>query len=90
LVMVAAFGVGNIETPYDPGFGKGRFTRRERDFETPPVLVKGDEIGAFLLGSTVVMVWSEGAVELVKDLEPGPVAMGRLIGSVRSAAQSGP
>jgi phosphatidylserine decarboxylase len=81
MVMVAAFGVGNIDTTYDPGFGQGYDVRRERQF-TPPVDVgKGDDLGAFLLGSTVVMVWSKGAIQL-NDTETGPIAMGRKIGNI--------
>jgi phosphatidylserine decarboxylase len=89
LVMVAAFGVGNIDSAYGPGFGEGQNARRTRQFESPPTLVAGDELGAFLLGSTVVMVWSEGAVDLDPSLELGSIALGRQIGRVGPTSPPG-
>lgn len=88
VVMVAAFGVGNIETPFDPGFATGQNVRRTRRFETPPELAPGDDLGAFLLGSTVVLAWSPGAVRLDDDLDVGPIQMGRRIGTVTADADS--
>ncbi len=89
LVMVAAFGVGNIDTEYNPGFGKGQNARLERRFDPPVGLTRGADLGAFLLGSTVVMVWSKGAVAL-DDLESGPITMGRKIGSIGTSPPSKP
>ncbi len=82
LVMVAAFGVGNIDTPYDPGFSVKKNVSWQREFEPHATLARGDELGAFRLGSTVVMVWSKGAVTLDDNLDIGPVKLGRPLGEV--------
>ncbi len=82
LVMVAAFGVGNIETRFPIGSAWGPDVARERDFESPMEMQRGDEVGTFLIGSTAVMVWSEGAFNLDKELHCGTTAMGRQLGMV--------
>ena len=63
VVMVAAFGVGNIQTGFNPGWSLGPDVRRERDFVPPVAVERSSELGVFLLGSTVVMIWSEGMLE---------------------------
>ncbi|MCP4601017.1 MAG: phosphatidylserine decarboxylase [Proteobacteria bacterium] len=83
IVMVAAFGVGKIETLYQPGSSQRPEVSQERDFDPPATVNRGDEVGAFLLGSTVVMVWSDGALNLDKELVHGATAvMGRRIGRI--------
>ncbi len=81
LVMVAAFGVGNIETRFQFG-STSKDVLLERCFSPPQKLLAGDELGAFLLGSTVVLTWSKGAVQLDSDLVEGPIAMGRALGRI--------
>jgi phosphatidylserine decarboxylase len=80
LIMVSAFGVGNIETP----FGVKGFQRSavccESEFDPPIPIGKGDDLGAFLLGSTVVMVWSRKAFQIDEHLVLGPVTMGSRLG----------
>lgn len=83
LVMVAAFGVGNIEACYEIGAGREVDVLREREFSPPRQIERGQELGAFLLGSTVVVLWSEGACELDADLVQGPVAFGARLGQLR-------
>jgi phosphatidylserine decarboxylase len=68
VVMVGASGVGNIAVTH--GFDsatvrtKNERTRVEvRDVE----VARGDELGAFRLGSTVVVVFEPGRVELDLD-----------------------
>ena len=82
VVMVAAFGVGNIETRFDPGIDKRTAVSRERSFEPTVALRKGEDLGAFLLGSTVVLIGSNGVLELDERLEWGPIKMGQKIGKV--------
>ena len=46
---------------------------------------KGDEMGRFLLGSTVVMLFPRGAIEFVADWAPArPVRMGEAMGAAAS------
>ncbi len=79
LVMVAAFGVANIETKYAPPLGRDFPTAREID---PAVSIgKGDELGAFRLGSTVVLLWTAGAAKIDEDLQTGRVTQGRRMGT---------
>lgn len=85
VVMVAAFGVGNIDTPYGPGVSNKGDVCWQRAFDPQVSLARGDELGAFRLGSTVVMVWSKGAVELDDDVETGPLKLGRPLGKILRA-----
>jgi phosphatidylserine decarboxylase len=76
LIMVAAFGVGNIESKYHPESASRVGSYMQRDMNPPVCLDKGEEMGAFLLGSTVVMIWSKGAIALDENLKLGPIKMG--------------
>jgi phosphatidylserine decarboxylase len=58
VLMVAAFGVGGIASSYLPEHAGGRRTG------LADVVSRGDEIGTFRIGSTVVLLWPKGAVEL--------------------------
>lgn len=80
LIMVAAFGVGNIETTHAMGSVSHMDACCERDFDPLTNLKCGEELGSFLLGSTVVMLWSRGAMETDGWLVRGPVQMGSRIG----------
>jgi phosphatidylserine decarboxylase len=82
VIMVAAFGVGNIETCFDPGIDRRKSVKRERIFDPVQRVRKGEELGVFLLGSTVVLIGSNGALELDERLEWGPIKMGQKIGKV--------
>ncbi len=82
LVMVAALGVGNIETPFDPGVDKRQPVLRERCFDPAVPISEGVEIGAFLLGSTVVLLGSNGAFSLDQGLMIGPTRLGVRIGEM--------
>ena len=84
LVMIAAFCVGNMKTTYTPGLTLRAEALSERNLDPPVTLARGDELGAFLLGSTVVTVWSKGSVKLDKHIASGTVAMGHRIGAVCS------
>ena len=82
LIMVAAFGVGNMVTPYDGLLSNSADRSRAHRFDSPPSVSPGDELGAFLVGSTVVLVWSEGAFGIDDKVTPGPIKMGRQLGTL--------
>ncbi|MBN2801873.1 MAG: phosphatidylserine decarboxylase [Deltaproteobacteria bacterium] len=69
VVMVAAFGVGNITSEFSPG--SGNHVSSARTFKTELKLSKGDELGTFRLGSTVVLLWSKNSIEnLISEETP--------------------
>ncbi len=78
VVMVGALIVASIETVWDgprSPYATRQVTRHDRTFE------KGDEIGRFLLGSSVVMAFERGRVELGGLAEGTVVRMGQAIGT---------
>jgi len=68
VVMVGAAGVGNIALQYAPESVTWRAQGERRRIELDHELSRGDELGAFRLGSTVVMVFEPGAVTLEGDI----------------------
>lgn len=86
-VMVAAFGVGDITTSYDAEddprhrhCAGGAVLAKH--FASPPRVRKGDELGIFHLGSTVITVFAPGQVELSPLPCGAPVRVGQSIGRV--------
>ena len=84
MVLVGATIVGSMATvwhgvvnPPRPG------TVREWTYEMDSIsLAKGEEMGRFLLGSTVVMLFPKGAVQFEKDWLPTrPIGMGEAMGT---------
>jgi len=79
LVMVAAFGVGNIETSYKVGNSNDSVSTNYLD---PAVTMQsGDELGVFRLGSTVVMLWTKDSLEIDDTLRSGQVFLGQNFGA---------
>jgi phosphatidylserine decarboxylase len=78
MVMVAAFGVGNLVSPF-VGRRTGNVPRTDR-LDPEPRVARGDELGAFRLGSTVVLVWTAGACVADTGLVGEKVRYGRRIG----------
>jgi phosphatidylserine decarboxylase len=76
VVMVAAFGVGNITSEFSPG--TGNHVSSARTFKTKVQLAKGDELGAFRLGSTVVLLWSKNSIDNLIS-EETPLILGEKI-----------
>ncbi|MGE0546413.1 MAG: archaetidylserine decarboxylase [Kofleriaceae bacterium] len=64
LVMVGAAGVGNIRLAHAPDSVEFRGREHHRIELTGVMVQRGDELGAFRLGSTVVMIAEPGAVQL--------------------------
>jgi len=80
VVAVGAYNVGRISAAFDPDWagGEGRsVTNRtdaptpERRYDPPVPVAQGDEIMAFHLGSTVVLLAEPGALRLAPELAPG-------------------
>ncbi|MEM9493677.1 MAG: archaetidylserine decarboxylase, partial [Myxococcota bacterium] len=93
LVMVGALGVSNIEIAHEPNqnFNETRYLRSNRGpsrvrFDHPIEIAQGDELGAFNLGSTTIVVFQPGAIEL-QPLDAGvPTRVGERLGRVRNRA----
>jgi phosphatidylserine decarboxylase len=84
VVKVAATGVGHITVSYDPEVhthrrGSSGWTGWAQRFAEPRAVQRGDELGAFHLGSTVILLFEPGRVEL--DVKPGnQVRVGQRVG----------
>src|SRR5512133_2642345 len=84
VVAVGATVVGRVHAYYDPTVPRtnqpGAPVRR-RDYETPIPAEKGRELGAFEMGSTVILLFEKGRVRLDPKLGPGArVRVGEEIG----------
>ncbi|PSJ43999.1 phosphatidylserine decarboxylase [Zobellella endophytica] len=87
LVLVGATIVASIETVWagtiTPPVGQ-RVQRWDYDPATAPRLAKGEEMGRFKLGSTVVCLFAPGRVELSAAFQPGtPTRMGTEFGRLQ-------
>ena len=81
MVLVGATIVASIRVAW-PG---PRSPYRHRTSRIPQGVVfeRGDEVGAFLLGSTVIVLFPGGAVDLAHAIAPGsPVRVGTTIGTL--------
>lgn len=84
VVAVGATVVGRVHAYYDPAAphtnGPGASVAR-RDYERPIAVEKGRELGAFEMGSTVIVLFEPGRVRLDPRLVPGArVRVGEEIG----------
>ena len=83
LVLVGAMIVGRIVVAWPDGPAS---PYRRRRLRTPSGVAfqRGDDVGAFLLGSTVVALFPSGVVELAGHVEAGaPIKMGQLLACQR-------
>ena len=88
VVAVGAYNVGRISAAFDAGWnappGASAWVTNRRGLQSaartydPPVPVRqGDEVMTFHLGSTVVLVFEPGRVELLPSIQPGqPIRLG--------------
>lgn len=85
VVAVGATVVGRVRAFYDPAVPhtNARGGRRvRRDYETPIPVEKGQELGAFEMGSTVILMFEPGRVRLDARLAAGArVRVGEPIGA---------
>lgn len=75
VVMVAAFGVGHMTCSYQR-FAPHPRELQVRDCDPPARLNKGDELGVFHLGSTVILLVGPG-LRSVEPERPAPVLLGQ-------------
>jgi phosphatidylserine decarboxylase len=85
VVMVAAIGVGHVTVSYDPEVATHRpqFLRaalRHRQYDQPKPIRRGEELGIFHLGSTTIVVFEPGRVDLEGLAAGDSVKMGIGIG----------
>jgi phosphatidylserine decarboxylase len=81
VVMVGATCVGRIRAAYDDVLGQAGAPPAARTFSPPISVAKGDELGRFEMGSTVILLFASGRVTWDATLQPGAkVTMGRRIG----------
>ena len=79
LTLVGATIVGSMATVWHGVLPReGTVREWQYDSQTPPVLLKkGDEMGRFLLGSTVVLLFPQGPLQFNPGWQPGgPVRLG--------------
>src|SRR5690606_24713269 len=81
VVAVGATCVGRIRALYDDVVTNEKKPARHHRYETPIPVQKGDEIAVFEMGSTVILVFEPGRVDLDPRLVPGAVVrVGERIG----------
>ena len=87
LVMVGALAVSNIRIAYDgteTGRSRHGSTRHRVRLEPPREVERGDELGAFQLGSTVILIFEPKGIDLDAAMQPGSaVRFGEPIGWMR-------
>lgn len=86
MVLVGATIVGSIATVWH-GVVNAKRTGKLSDWsydDEDIVLRKGEEMGRFLLGSTIVMLFGRGVIEFNRDWAPErPVRLGEMMGASR-------
>ena len=85
MVMVGAYGVGRIETVFSSLLSNAGQLGAKEKLQEAYMLKKGDEVGRFHMGSTVILFFKKDRVKL--NLEPNQVLrMGESIGSIRKSS----
>jgi phosphatidylserine decarboxylase len=87
VVAVGATVVGRVRAYYDPSAPLTNVARARpahRDYDVPVPVEKGQELGAFEMGSTVILLFEPGKVRLAERLVQGArVRVGEAIGEGR-------
>ncbi len=83
VVMVGAVGVGRISVAYSPMVTNLGRRHGGASFNPPIPVRKGDDLGEFHLGSTVVMVLERGPWDYVGPAKGDPIRMGQPLLRVR-------
>ncbi|GHD38905.1 archaetidylserine decarboxylase [Parahalioglobus pacificus] len=74
MVLVGAMVVAGIETVWDGQVAPPLKVPQTKDYSAlpePVTLAQGEEMGRFKLGSTVILLFPEGAVDWLADYQPG-------------------
>jgi phosphatidylserine decarboxylase len=88
VVLVGAFGVGRISVGLTDTLSNAGFEAAQGTLETPAPAERGDWLGTFHLGSTVILAAPPGSVR--GDLQVGQkVKMGESIGGIAVGSQDG-
>ena len=85
MVKVGATGVGKIRVTYDENLSTNRWFRisKEHFYEDGKNIAKGDEIGRFEMGSTVMLLFEKNSVDLFDIEEKQKLFFGQPIGTFR-------
>ncbi len=78
VVLVGAIFVAGIETRWRPHYPPGKLL--EEYFDTPRAFGRGEELGRFRFGSTVIVAMEEGAQWLPEHRAGERIKMGELLG----------
>jgi len=90
LIMVGAIFVSCMETIWagqvNPSMGMRLQRSRFGQGDSPAVnLQRGEEMGRFNMGSTVILLFGPDRIDWVTDLQPGsPVRLGQILGNIIS------
>jgi phosphatidylserine decarboxylase len=70
MVLVGALNVGQMTLIFEPNLQTNVKDAKLKiyEYEEPQELKKGDELGMFKMGSTVVMIFEEGSVEIKTEV----------------------
>ncbi len=80
MVLVGALNVGKMTISFEPSIQTNRDSKEIKAYEYKEKFVKkGYELGYFMMGSTVVLLWEKGLIELEDKLQ-SKLTFGSLIG----------
>ncbi len=88
MVLVGAMVVASIDTVWAGQVAPAgkRVQVTHYDYDSPLQLKKGQEMGRFKLGSTVILLFPRGCMSWTQDLQPNsPVYMGQSLGQLNPA-----
>jgi phosphatidylserine decarboxylase len=89
LVAVGATMVGRIRAAYDDVVSQAGEPARRVKYERPVEIGKGDELGLFEMGSTVILLFEPGRIVLDAHLAPEvPVRVGEPLGRAAAATSA--
>jgi len=85
IVMVGAMIVASIETVWAGVIAPPKRRRQEVFYNQPIQLNRGEEMGRFKLGSTVIMLWGAGMVDWENSLQANQnVRLGQALGTTKA------